>query len=82
MPHNVGVTVIPVVVFALIGLLMLTDAFFTQMSWKGWKPVGHYVVKWTQQYPLWLFLMSGVLGALLGHFFVKGFLGFPPDSHP
>lgn len=77
MAHTIGVTVIPVVVFALLYVLILTDAIFTQKSWKGWKPVGQHVVTWARYYPLWLFLMSSVIGALMGHFFAKGFLGLP-----
>ena len=68
MPPDVGITVIPVVLWLLLAFLEATDAFFTK---RRWVPIGERVVTWTHRYPLFLFILSGVLGAMVGHFFGK-----------
>jgi hypothetical protein len=68
MSHQAGMVVIPVVLLLLLSFQAGVDSIFTHQRWR---PIGHHVVTWTHHYPLWLFLFSGVLGALLGHFFAK-----------
>jgi hypothetical protein len=77
MAPNVGVTVIPVVLWMLLAFLTIMDALFTR---RRWVPIGQRVVTWTHRYPLFLFVLSGVIGAFLGHFFGKSItiLGWTP----
>lgn len=63
-----GVIVVPGVVFLALFALSGADAIFTLHRWR---PFGQHVVKWTRNYPIWLFLLSGVVGAMRGHFFWK-----------
>ena len=63
-----GVVILPAVIFLALLALCAADAFFMRLRLR---PIGQHVVKWTRNYPLWLFLLSGVVGAMLGHFFWK-----------
>lgn len=63
-----GMGVVGALIFMLLALVVASDAWFT---WRNWKPLGFWVAKWSQRYPLWVFFFSLVLGAMVGHFFTK-----------
>jgi hypothetical protein len=63
-----GVVIVPAIVWFMLFGVSLADAVFT---YQRWRPIGQHIVDWTRNYPIWLFLVSGLFGAMLGHFFTK-----------
>ena len=55
-------------VFVLLALVVISDAWYTH---RNWRPLGYWVARWSRQYPVWVFLFSSILGAMVGHFFTK-----------
>lgn len=70
---RLGVIIVPAVVFLLLSALNFVDAFFV---YQRWRPIGQSVVSWTRNYPIWLFLLAGLFGAMIGHFFTKPPVGW------
>jgi hypothetical protein len=53
---------------ALGNLLLLAGADIA-LTWTGRLPVGAWVTRWVQRYPLYAMALVLVTGALIGHFF-------------
>jgi drug/metabolite transporter (DMT)-like permease len=64
----IDVGMVEAVVIFLLAVVAFMDWRFAK---RRWRPIGHHVAAWTRQYPIWLFLVCGIVGAMVGHFFTK-----------
>jgi len=63
-----GIGIVASIVFLLLAIAFIIDAAF---ELKRWDPLGYWIMRWSREYPAWVFFFSLVLGAMAGHLFTK-----------
>jgi Na+/H+ antiporter NhaD/arsenite permease-like protein len=63
-----GIGIVAAVVFLLLAIAFIVDARF---ELRNWDPLGYWIMRWSREYPAWVFFFSLVLGAMVGHLFTK-----------